>query len=185
MLRRLKVWIPVLIVVGLLAANIGVQQAHATWWNGYHWNKSGTHIQIQNYNYATSPYAAAAIQNGWNSIGILYDYSVNYHTDISVFDGNFGNTGWGGLASLESLDWDWGCFCYDYISHGHARYNSYYGGDARWQQGVFCQEIFHTYGFQHSNDGGCMGLSYWYGSGSPNANVYVPYNNSDFYNRYH
>jgi len=183
MLRRWKFMIAPLMVLGLLAANGYFYQAHAHNWNGWHWDKGGSQIVIYNYNYASSPYAAAAIQNGWNSIGILYDYSVNYHTDISVFDGNFGATGWSGLAEVWD-SWDWGCWCWDHISHGHARYNSYYNFDARGQQGVFCQEIFHTYGFDHSNDGGCMGLTYWYGSGSPNAPFYVAHNNSDFYYRY-
>jgi len=109
-----------LMVLGLLAANGYFYQAHAHNWNGWHWDKGGSQIVIYNYNYASSPYAAAAIQNGWNSIGILYDYSVNYHTDISVFDGNFGATGWSGLAEIWD-SWDWGCWCWDHISHGHAR----------------------------------------------------------------
>jgi len=178
MLRRLKILGGVATLVALLLANLGVASAHN--WGSYHWDKTGSHIQIQSYIYgSTATQAIAANQDAWNKIGILYNYRVNYHTDVSVFDGNFGATGWAGLATLESLGWDWGCFCYDHITHGHARYNTYYGGSSSYIQGVYCQEVFHTYGFQHSNTGDCMGLGYF-----NNITVYGPHNNSDFYNRY-
>jgi len=181
MLRRLKLMVPLLLGLFLLAANFGVFTAHAHPWGSYHWNKGGAAIYIYQYNTA-SRFAEAerARANAWNTIGILYNYAVNYHTDVSVFDGNFGATGWAGLASLESLSWDWGCWCYDHISHGHARYNAYYGGSSDYIQGVFCQEDFHTYGFLHDNTGGCMGLGYYYGQ-----TIYLnAHNNTDFYNRY-
>lgn len=96
-----------LLMAVMLAGNVGVVRAHK--WGNYHWNKSGPSIVIQNFIFGTNQTAAeAARQDGWNKIGILYNYRVNYHTDISVFDGNYGATGWAGLASLEDFDWDWG-----------------------------------------------------------------------------
>jgi hypothetical protein len=184
LLRRFKGLIAPILVAGLLFANFSVLTAHAHNWGGWHWDKSGPAIYIYQYNTASQyGLAEAARQNAWNTISILYNYNTNTHTDVSVFDGNFGNTGWGGLAEIWD-SWDWGCWCWDHITHGHARYNSYYGGDARWIQGVFCQEVFHTYGFTHSNDGGCMGLGYWYGTEVPGAIFLNGHNNSDFYNRY-
>ncbi len=168
-----------LMVGAMLAANIGVASAHN--WSGWHWDKSGSHIQIQSYIYGnTQAEAQAARQDAWNKIPILFNYSVNYHTDVSVFDGNFGNTGWAGLASIESSSWDWGCFWSCHITHAHARYNSYYGGGSQYIQGVYCQEVFHTYGFDHSDTGDCMGLGYF----ASGTSYYGPHNNSDFYNRY-
>src|SRR6476620_10984296 len=124
MSRSLRLLTVALATVSLLAANIGIAGAHQ--WGGYHWDKGGNNITIRNWIYGgTQTQAEAARADGWNKISILYNYRVNYHTDISVFDGNFGATGWWGLASLEDLDWDWGCWCYDHIDHAHARFNTY------------------------------------------------------------
>ncbi|WP_412542956.1 hypothetical protein R8Z50_10880 [Longispora sp. K20-0274] len=173
-LRRLRLFIAALAVAVASVLTLGASPASAHNWGSWHWDKTGSSIVINNYIYGgTTAQAEAARQNGWNTIGILYNYSVNTHTDVSVFDGNFGATGWAGLASLESVSGD-------HILHGHARYNSYYGGSSVYIQGVYCQEIFHTYGFDHSDTGDCMGLGY-YASGT---SYYGPHNNTDFFNRY-
>ncbi|MEP6816468.1 MAG: hypothetical protein ABI873_13040 [Marmoricola sp.] len=168
-----------LLVTGLLALNAGVASAHN--WGSWHWDKSGSHIQIQSYIYGgTQAQAEAARVDAWNKVPILYNYRVNYHTDVSVFDGNFGATGWAGLASIESTAWDWGCFGWCHVTHAHARLNTYYPMSSWYQQGVYCQEVYHTYGFDHDNTGGCMGLGYYSGS----SNVLDQHNADDFYNRY-
>lgn len=97
------------------------------------------------------------------------------HTDISVLDGNYGNTGWGGLASIESSS---GCT----ILHGHARVNLYYSYTSNGIRGVFCQEIGHPFGLDHSNDGGCMGGGYFYNINT-HYNV-VSHNVSDIASKY-
>ena len=166
-------------LIALLASNVYVASAHN--WSNWHWDKSGTRIQIQSYiTGSNTAEAEAARVDAWNKIGILYNYRVNYHTDVSVMGANYGDTGWGGLASIESSAWDWGSWSYSHITHAHARLNTYYGGSAWWNQGVFCQEVFHAYGFDHNDSGGCMGLSYYSGSG----NTLSPHDVSDFYNRY-
>jgi hypothetical protein len=178
MRRNFKFLAVAFATVGLLVANLGVASAHQ--WGSYHWDKTGSVIQIQNYIYGgTTSQAEAARANGWNTIGILYNYSVGYHTDISVFDGNFGATGWWGLATLEELNWSWGTWSYSHIGHAHARYNSYYGGTSADIQGIYCQEIAHGWGLDHSNTGDCMGKSYY-----NNINLYGPHNNTDFFNMY-
>jgi hypothetical protein len=177
--RRSLVAVLVLMIGGLMTLNAGVASAHN--WGSWHWDKTGSHIQIQSQIYGnTQTQAEAARVDAWNKIGILYNYRVNYHTDVSVFDGNFGATGWAGLASIESSAWDWGCFGWCHITHAHARYNSYYGGSTNYIQGVYCQEVFHTYGFDHSDTGDCMGLGYF----ASGTDYYGPHNNTDFYNRY-
>jgi hypothetical protein len=178
MLRRPRLLLAFALAIALLAANLSVFNAHAHNWGGYHWNKGGSAITIYQYNYAAYyNEAEAARQNAWNTVGILYNYNTSSHTDVSVYDGNFGATGWSGLASLENLDWDWGCWCYNHIAHGHARYNAYYNYSAWSRQYVFCQEVFHTYGFDHDNSGACMDYAGW-------QNVLTSHHNNDFYNRY-
>lgn len=162
----------VLLVGGLL--NVGTTPANAHNWGNWHWNKGGTFIQIQSWIYGgTTAQAEAARVDAWNKVAILYNYRVDYHTDVSVFDANSGNTGWVGLASLESVSGD-------HILHGHAQYNTYYGYSSWNIQGVYCQEVYHTYGFDHDNTGGCMGLGYYAGSG----NALSSHNVSDFDARY-
>lgn len=176
--KRRKITFGVLIGLVLLIANVKVAYLHQ--WSNYHWDKTGTHIVIQNYIYGSQTQAAEnARLDGWNKIGILYNYSVNVHTDVSVFGGNWGATGWWGLASLEDMDWGWHCFGWCHIAHAHARFNEYYGGTQADVQGVFCQEIGHTWGLDHSDTGDCMGKSYY-----NNINVYGSHNNTDFYNIY-
>lgn len=59
-----------------------------------HWNKTGSQIVIQSYIYGgTATQAEAARVDAWNKVSILYNYRVDYHTDVGVFGGNFGNTG--------------------------------------------------------------------------------------------
>ena len=178
--RHLKFVGGLAVILGLLIANLGVASAHN--WANWHWDKSGSRIQIQSYIYGgTTAEAEAARVDAWNKIGILYNYRVNYHTDVSVFDGNFGDTGWGGLASIESSAWDWGSWSYSHITHAHARLNTYYPSSSWWKQGIYCQEVFHTYGFDHNASGGCMGLSYYSGQG----NTLTSHDVNDFFGRYH
>ncbi len=177
MSRKLKLIAPPLIVFALLALNVGVFTASAHNWGNWHWDKSGTNITIQQWTYGTNTAEAEnARQDAWNRISNLYNYNSRSHTDISVFGDNAGNTGWAGLASLENVSGD-------HIIHAHARYNNYYGYASNDIQGVYCQEVEHTYGFDHNNTGGCMGAGYFSGSG----NTLSQHDVDDFYNlyRYH
>ncbi len=180
MFRRYKFLVALLLVFGLLAANVGVYTAHAHNWGGWHWDKGGTQIVIQEqHTGGHTTQSLAASLDAWNRISILFNYHVNYHTDISVYDGYY-NTNWSGLASIEDSNWDWGCWCYDHIGHAHAKYNTKSGFSAWTIQGVYCQEINHGRGFDHDNSGGCMGLTYYSGS----SNTLSSHNLTDFYNRY-
>lgn len=185
MLRLTKRAIAPLLALGLLLMNLGAftQSASAHNWDSFHWNKSG-YIQIWHgwQGGCCRDQANAARNNAWNTINILYNYwAADYaHTNVSVWS-EYNSDSWGGIANQIDLDFDWGSLWWTHTTHAHARYNSRYGtSDTWWIQGVFCQEVFHTYGFDHSNDGGCMGLGYYAGS----SNVLVSHNNNDFTARY-
>lgn len=168
-----------LLVIGLTLANGHLAVAH--WWWYWHWDKSTIGVAI--WNYAAD---AGAARVDWNNNTDLTLPLSGVHTDISAFGGNYGNNGWWGLASIESagIDWPWHCGALFFapacrIVHGHARYNSFYGGSAADRQGVFCQEIGHLFGLDHSNTGDCMGKGYY------NAiNVTGPHNWADINARY-
>lgn len=167
------------VIAGLLAVNVGMASAHN--WRNYHWDKSGSQIVIRSMiSGSTAAQAEAARVDARNKISILRNYRSSTHTDVSVFDANSGATGWAGLATTESRSWGWHCQSYCHITHAHAQVNTYYRQSSAGYQGIHCQEVFHAYGFDHSDTGDCMGKGY-YASGT---NYYGPHNSSDFYNRY-
>ncbi len=167
----------VLGVLALLTVNIGVASAH--WWSTgpsfFHFHKSTVGVWL----WGTHQAEANAARYDWSRNTDLYVPRRSYHTDVSVYGSNSGNTGWGGLATITSSGWRWHCGWWCNVNHAHAQYNSYYGGstgtgsgsDVR---GVFCQEIGHTFGLDHSNTGDCMGKGYYNG-----VNVTGPHNWAD------
>lgn len=157
------------LVVGLFAANLAIARAH-NWWY-YYWPRSNMQVFIGN-----SAVAADAARRDWASHTHLKLARSPRHTDISVFSGDYGNTGWSGLTTIEQwgLDYPWHCggapWCR--MIHVHSRYNSYQdpdprvvrrstgGGQNSDVRGIFCQEIGHALGLWHSN-GDCMGKGYY------------------------
>lgn len=161
-----------LLAVGaVIAALVGASAASAHKWGNWHWNRYGSSVTIQAYNTATYRAEASAAINDWSANTILYVPQVNYHTDLSVFDGNYGPTGWGGLAEIIN-------YSGSHITHGHARLNYYYSYSSNMKRGIQCQEVGHLFGLDHSNDG-CMGLGYY------NSLYYtVAHNWNDIYSMY-
>jgi len=165
-----------LLVLGLLIANWKWAFAH-DWWI-YHWDPAGNPKVIQVWDFAVHRAEAEAAINDWDGhVAALSFARVSSHPSygVSVFDGNFGATGWWGLASIESTSYGWwDCWWWCHIEHAHARFNTYYGGSSADIQGVLCQEFGHTLGFDHSNTGDCMGKGYY-----NNINITGPHNWSD------
>lgn len=108
-------------------------------------------------------------------------YGGGNHSDVSVFDDNFGDTGWDGLATIESTE----LFNWNHITHAHARLNTYYVDNSpynnAWERrAIFCQEIGHTFGLDHDDTGSCMGFGYF----SNATNTINGHNTNDVYNKY-
>lgn len=161
-------------VAALVLLNVMVAEGH-NWWS-WHWH---TGSGIRTWVHSSRQTQSNAALNDWDSHCDVNFPRSSSHTEMSVFGGNFGATGWWGLASIEdyAFDW-WHKWNWSKIQHCHARYNSYYGGTTADIQGVLCQEIGHCMGFDHSNDG-CMGKGYF-----NNLNTTVSHNWSDCNSRY-
>ena len=138
----------VFIAATLLIAGFAGQAAQAHRWGC--WIQADRNVRLRN----TSSLATAAV-NEWNGSTILNISSVSSGEETYSFAANSGNTGWGGLASITNAS---GCT----ILRATAQLNTYYSWTTNGARGVFCQEVGHTFGLDHSNDGGCMGGGYWY-----------------------
>jgi Putative peptidase family len=181
-------------VIVLLGANIAV--AHDWWFWHQHKRTLGINITAAN---AVSAEAARADWSAGYNVMILP--SVAHHSDISVLDGDYGDTGWGGLA--EVITYFNHCHEFDAlgacaqsfpgITHAHVRLNTFYdwgtppvagsANDAK--RGVFCQEIGHALGLDHSPDG-CMGKGYFAGlnNNEPTSNVVTGHSDGDVNGKY-
>src|SRR3954468_7369679 len=140
------------IAATLLIAGLTGNAAEAKRWGC--WIQADRNVRIRN----TASNASAAVSD-WNNLTILNLSSVSSGEETYVFNANSGNTGWGGLASITNYS---GCT----ILRATAQLNTYYSWTANAARGVHCQEVGHTFGLDHSNDGGCMGGGYWYDIGT-------------------
>jgi len=181
MRRRMLTTLLSALVLFLVFANVKLATAHwwETAWTYYHFHKSTINLWI----YGSHQAQAEAARLDWHNNTDLSLPRVNFHTDVSVFGANSGATGWGGLASLEDTSWYWHCGWWCGISHAHSQYNSYYGStNLYFVQGIFCQEIGHTFGLAHpwiGDAGGCMGYTY-----DSSSNVTSPHNRSEINAQY-
>jgi hypothetical protein len=169
------------LLIGLIFTNVGVASAHGwfgmnrtahDWWQ-WHWHTGTT---IRTYVGGTHQAQSEAALRDWevNTKLSFPRQSWSSTNQIRVFDGNYGATGWAGLASIEekSYDW-WHKYNWSRIERCHARYNRHYATSNINIQGIQCQEIGHCLGLDHSNDG-CMGKGYF-----NNLNTTVTHNRND------
>ena len=145
MQRRIGlITMPLLLVANLLMVTHVF--AHSS---GWHWNRYGASVTVNIYNTATYKTEASNAVADWDSRTILALPQVTYHSDIHLFDGNYGATGWGSLMSIESYT------AGNHITHGHGRINYYYSSTSTAKQGLFCKLLGVLVGLANSNDG-CM-----------------------------
>ena len=134
----------------LLIAGLAGSAAQAHQWGC--WIQADRNVKLRN---VAGTYAGYAVSD-WNSMTILNISSVSSGEETYVFNANSGATGWGGIARITNYS---GCT----ILRATDQLNTYYySASSNAGRGVHCQEIGHTFGLDHSNDGGCMGGGYWY-----------------------
>lgn len=145
-----------LFVVLLFLANLQLVGAHDL--TGVRWFGDNL-LDINILNYESIVKNALA---EWERGTVLNFNLVEDNADIVVYGADFGNTGWGGLATLQ---YSYHCSCQGYckIDSAIARYNSHWIEYENREdiQGVFCHEIGHTLGFLEHVDQGCMGYRYY------------------------
>jgi hypothetical protein len=159
------------LVLGLQLV-LGVAGAGAHQWNGWHWNQGGTYVPIYFWDSTGGCGTGGRATNDalydiyWNPHPI-YTYCVGYHTQISILQSYQPGAWWCGLAEV------WGFYTSItgqlHTDHAHATWNTACTSGSGlsgkfYQQGIFCQEIAHAIGLDHSNTADCMGLSYFIGS---------------------
>jgi hypothetical protein len=140
----------VLVVGSMLIAGLAAQAAQAHQWGC--WIQADRNVKVRN---AGGSQASSAVSD-WNSMTILNITSVGSGEESYLFNANSGATGWAGIARIVSAS---GCT----ILRATDQLNTYYiSSGSTSARGVHCQEVGHTFGLDHSNDGGCMGAGYWY-----------------------
>ncbi len=161
------------ILMALYALQPTLDASHV--WGPYHWQKTSAAIRtipfrryvsaiwITRYNTAITDWrkpAMTKIRPLTTLIGPQSAACPTFAGQGSVCDGNYGATGWLGLAQI----WISG----SHIQRGRARQNNTYFNTATynttpWRQFVICQEIGHIFGighvnvvFNNPNTGSCM-----------------------------
>lgn len=138
----------------------GSSVAGAHQWGQWHWHRGGGAVYIYVWNGCESAWVSmceAARYDIHKRPHPVYLSTVDTHTDISMLSGNFGATGWVGLAEMIN-------YTYPHVTHAHATFNTYYGYSGLNAQGVMCQEIAHTLGLDHAATGDCMAKGYYSGA---------------------
>ena len=137
-----------------LPANAG----HAWFFNGTWVHTHSRTLPVFQQLSATSNASADVTLAVWDNATILSLPETTCHdcARIHELEGNFGDTGWIGLASADG--WDGAHF-----SHGHAMYTRFYLETDAMKPGVTCHEEGHLLGLGHDfaqASLSCMALNY-------------------------
>jgi len=180
-----------------LALSVAAAPAHN--WDGWHWNKGGSYVPMYIWDQTggCGTWGNATNNALWdihNNPHPIYVYCVGYHTDVSLWEANEPGAWFCGLAEVSGVYTSVAGQLH--ITHGHARTNTACTSGSGlsgtlFKQGVHCQEVMHTFGFDHADTGDCMGLSYFSGSNGRyyvgNTGAYVwdwDHQSADIYWRY-
>src|SRR3990167_4763902 len=130
-------------------------------WGGYHWARTANPFTLQlgdNVSFAWDGQLAAASAD-WSVSSVLDTSVVPGLTNpknckavngrVEVCNSKYGNNGWLGVASI----WISGT----HITRGTVKLNDTYFNTTKyntpaWRQFVMCQEIGHTFGFDHQDE---------------------------------
>src|SRR6266545_4889570 len=147
----------IVVIVGLASA-----PAHANHsWGSFHWARTGP-VQVTIVSSLTGGWVGNLVtaNNDWNKSPYLENRVVAGATDtttrrrcampsggIRVCNLAYGQTGWAGLASINTSDGR-------HISRASAKMNDTYeaGRSAAEHQGVMCQEVGHDFGLAHQDE---------------------------------
>ncbi len=179
--RPFRVVAGVLLIMGLLIANVYAAYAHTSS-PYYHWHITGktgvSSVYIGIYDALCSSTACnnwrTAVNNaksdGWLTISMLDNRGSASHASSSLHV--YATTTIGGCGGFypntsSSHLWD---------GHIALSTNNSCGGANDYMTGVACQEIGHGWGLDHSPTGDCMALGYY----SPSSYQYSSHNSSDF-----
>ena len=160
--RKAFAWITTVFFVFISAS--GAYADHQ--WDNYHWEKKDTAILTlsvgDNHTGQWSSFLNY-VGYSWNTFGGSY-LAINVVPegtgDIESYNGNYGNTGWLGLASIWVSRGK-----NKHIVRGESKMNEYYitldGYDGFNEEvefkHVLCQEIGHTFGLDHNREGATGG----------------------------
>jgi len=138
-------------------------------WSSYHWEKKNvTELTLtigdnHDVTLADWPFIFGDVVSNWDIYSGAYLSVVGVsggQGDIESFNDNYGDTGWLGLASISVKRGK-----NKHIVSGTSKVNDYYitlaGYDGfdepiEWQH-VFCQEVGHTFGLDHNENGATGG----------------------------
>lgn len=160
------------IILAALACGIflSAQPAHADHaWGGYHWARTANPFTLKLGDNVTSTWDAylATASSDWTASAVLDTTVVAGNTNatrgrntpknctptsgrVEVCNASYGSTGWLGIATV----WANG----SHITQGTVKLNDTYFKKAQyntpaWKQFVMCQEIGHTFGLDHQDEG--------------------------------
>ncbi|GAA1219483.1 hypothetical protein GCM10009665_06970 [Kitasatospora nipponensis] len=158
-MRITRIGAAVLAAGGLLALSTGPALADHSWGN-YHWARTGA-VQLNITSSVTSDWSDSltSANSDWNQSDYLKNTLVTGSADdanrsdcamplgaVQVCNYAYGNTGWSGLASIDTADGT-------HINQASAKMNDSYlaGASAAERQRVMCQEVGHTFGLGHQS----------------------------------
>jgi hypothetical protein len=136
----------------LLIAGLTEHAAQAHQWGC--WTQADRNVKVRNAAVGFYSEARAAIDD-WNNSTILNISYVTSGEETYVSNGTTGPTGWGAIVTITKSI---GCT----ILMATVQLNNYYAYNSNAARGAFCDGLGHTFGLDHSNDGGCMGGGIWY-----------------------